>query len=129
MGGDFYFGAHVQPTTVGAHRLMNPEDDQVCFAIEKLTRGPHDEMHSALEMFERTEDGIWMHSGDRPGQNQQPNIPSAQLEVISSGDILLRFQERERDTFEQYFNSFLTIYAVSKRYFTISACTRWLVST
>lgn len=116
-GGDFYFGVHVTPVTYGPRRIMDPDDDSMCLDIEKRTRASHEIVHRAMSHFESTAYSLWMHSGDAPGQNIQPNIPSSQLEIVEDGQILIRLAQRDRDVLDQYINSFLTAYAVAQEVF------------
>jgi hypothetical protein len=117
IGGDFYFGVHIRPVTYGRRRVMDPDDDQVCLNIENRTRGQHEMVHAAMPQHESTPYGFWMSSGDAPGQNIQPNIPSTQLEILADGQVLMRFAQRDRDVFDQYINTFLTAYAVAQEMF------------
>jgi len=116
-GGDFYYGVHVTPLTYGQRRIMDPDDDQVCLDIEKRTRGQHDVVHAAMPNHESTAYGFWMSSGDAPGQNIQPNIPTSQLEILADGQVVIRLVQRERDVLDQYVGSFLTAYAVAQEMF------------
>jgi hypothetical protein len=116
-GGDFYFGIHVAPITYGPRRIMDPDDNNVCLSIEERTRGQNNIVHVAMTRHESTTDGFWMHTGDAPGQNAQPNLPTGQVEIDSDSQVLIRFAQRETDVLDQYINSFLTAYAIAQEVF------------
>jgi hypothetical protein len=116
-GGDFYFGVSVTPVVYGPKRVMDPDDDIVCLAIEERTRGNKNIVHPSMMTTESTGEGFWMHTGDAPGFAVQPNVPSAQIEIDSDGLILMRFQQRDGNALDQYINVFLTAYAVAQEMF------------
>jgi hypothetical protein len=115
-GGDFFFGFVAHPKIYQPLRIMDPADNEMCYAIEERTRGVNQTVHVALERRETLADGVWMHD-DPPEQTNPPTPAPNQLEIDSDGHVLVRFTERGPDLLEEYFRTLLTGYAVAQEVF------------
>jgi hypothetical protein len=57
--GDFYFGIMVDPKIFLPRRILDPDDNQMCYEIEEKTRGAYLAVHLPLSKRETLTDGVW----------------------------------------------------------------------
>lgn len=113
-----FFGIQLWPTIYQEHRrIMDVDDDRLCYQIATETRGTNGNLHEELSETTTT-DGIWFHTrvwtqGDFSGGGAVPH-PDQQLEIDSDGTITLRFKESAGDRWLQWFAALATGYVAAQ---------------
>lgn len=117
---DFIFGLAVHPVFYPrTRRVMDLDDDHLCFSIAEVSKGANSALHHELA-FETLIDGAWLHTALKTQQDAvggRVPAPDQQIEIRSDGAIAVRFLQNDTNLLGQFFGVLAVGYVAAQEVF------------
>jgi hypothetical protein len=123
---DGFVGVVVRPAAYSSkRRIMDIDDDHLCFGISEATRGADDMIHGELELKGSADSNVLLSKGWAPHQGAVVSSgygpdylgPPVHMEIYSDGDIVIRISQTAEDPFKQFVYALLMAYAAAQEVF------------